>query len=35
MFGYKYYHISNANRGLINPGFDNNIFFVGYRFFSK
>jgi opacity protein-like surface antigen len=35
MFGYKYYHISNANRGLINPGFDNNIFFVGYRFLSR
>jgi len=35
VFGYKYYHISNAHRGLINPGFDNNIFFIGYRFFFK
>jgi opacity protein-like surface antigen len=33
--GYKYYHISNANRGEINPGFDQNLFYVGYRFFGK
>lgn len=33
--GYKYYHISNANRGEINPGFDQNLFYVGYRFFAK
>jgi Lipid A 3-O-deacylase (PagL). len=33
--GYKYHHISNGNRGEINPGFDNNLFYVGYRFFSK
>ena len=33
--GYKYHHISNAERGLSNPGFDNNIFYVGYTFFSK
>lgn len=33
--GYKYYHISNADRGLANPGFDNNLFYVGYTFFSK
>ncbi len=31
--GYKYYHISNGYRGLINPGFDNNLFYVGYSFF--
>lgn len=30
--GYKYYHISNGNRGVINPGFDNNLFYVGYTF---
>jgi opacity protein-like surface antigen len=33
--GYKYYHISNGNRGLINPGIDNNLFYVGYTFFSN
>lgn len=30
--GYKYLHISNANRGFENPGFDNNVFYVGYSF---
>lgn len=34
-FGYKYFHISNANRGLENPGFDNNLFYVGYTFLKK
>jgi hypothetical protein len=33
--GYKYYHISNGYRGVENPGFDNNLFYVGYRFLSK
>ena len=33
--GYKYYHISNGNRGIENPGFDNNLFYIGYTFFSK
>lgn len=33
--GYKYYHISNGDRGLTNPGFDNNLFYVGYTFFSN
>lgn len=33
--GYKYFHISNGNRGLENPGFDNNLIYVGYTFFSK
>ncbi len=32
--GYKYFHISNADRGISNPGFDNNLFYVGYRFHS-
>jgi len=32
--GYKYFHISNANRGTSNPGFDNNVFYVGYRFYT-
>ncbi len=34
-FGYKYYHISNGDRGIENPGIDNNIFYIGYTFFSK
>ena len=33
--GYKYFHISNWNRGIINPGIDNNIFYVGYTFLSR
>lgn len=33
--GYKYFHISNANRGIINPGIDNNVFYLGYTFFGK
>ncbi|RMG05904.1 MAG: hypothetical protein D6735_04790 [Acidobacteria bacterium] len=31
VLGYNYYHISNGNRGIINPGFDNNVFTVGYK----
>lgn len=34
-FGYRYYHISNMNIGEINPGYNANIFYVGYSFFSK
>jgi hypothetical protein len=30
--GYKFQHISNASRGNINPGFDQNLFYVGYTF---
>lgn len=33
--GYKYYHISNGGRGVNNPGFDNNLFYIGYTFFSN
>jgi opacity protein-like surface antigen len=33
--GYKYFHVSNGNRGIINPGIDNNLFYVGYTFFGK
>jgi hypothetical protein len=32
-FGYKYHHISNANRGRINPGMDSHVVFVGVSFF--
>lgn len=30
--GFKIHHISNASRGEINPGFDQNLFFFGYTF---
>jgi hypothetical protein len=33
-FGYKYQHISNAERGEINPGVDLEGVFVGYTFFK-
>ena len=33
--GYKYFHVSNGNRGEINPGIDNNLVYLGYRFFGK
>lgn len=33
--GYKYYHISNGDRGVQNPGYDNNLLYVGYTFFSR
>lgn len=33
--GYKYYHISNGNRTrkIYNPGFNANVFYLGYSFF--
>jgi len=35
-FGYRYFHISNANiHGKINnPGYNANIFYVGFSFFK-
>ncbi|MBA3632664.1 MAG: acyloxyacyl hydrolase [Acidobacteria bacterium] len=30
--GYKYFHLSNGNRGFQNPGIDNNLIYVGYTF---
>lgn len=33
--GYKYSHISNGNFSDINPGYNANIFYVGYSFFYK
>jgi len=33
--GYKYHHISNGGRGVNNPGFDNNLFYIGYTFLLK
>jgi hypothetical protein len=34
-FGYKFYHISNASRGEVNPGYDAQMLYLGYTFFSK
>lgn len=33
-FGYKYQHLSNGYRADDNPGFDSNIFYVGFSFFK-
>lgn len=30
--GFKFHHISNSSTGNINPGFDQNLFYVGYTF---
>jgi len=32
--GYKLQHISNANRGQLNPGVDFNVLYLGYSFFK-
>jgi hypothetical protein len=32
-FGYRYQHISNGYRAITNPGFDANLFYVGYSIF--
>jgi hypothetical protein len=34
-FGYKFFHISNASRGDINPGYDAQMFYLGYTFWGK
>jgi opacity protein-like surface antigen len=34
-FGYRYFHISNMNIGQINPGYNANVFYVGYSSFYK
>lgn len=34
-FGYKYFHISNANTGQINPGYNASTFYFGYSFFTR
>lgn len=34
-FGYSFYHISNASRGIENPGYDAQLFYIGYTFLSK
>ena len=30
--GYKYFHLSNGNRGVQNPGVDNHLIYLGYTF---
>jgi hypothetical protein len=32
-FGYRYQHISNGYRADANPGFDSNLFYVGFSIF--
>lgn len=34
-FGWRYYHISNMNIGKINPGYNAQVFYIGYSFFYK
>jgi len=34
-FGYRYFHVSNMNIGRINPGYNANVFYVGFSFFNK
>lgn len=34
-FGYKFYHISNASRGDVNPGYDAQMLYLGYTFWGK
>ena len=31
--GYRYQHISNGYRAQVNPGFDSNLFYVGFSIF--
>lgn len=33
--GYKFYHISNASRGVVNPGYDVQLLYLGYTFSFK
>lgn len=33
--GYRYFHISNMNIGEINPGYNANIFYIGFSRFYK
>lgn len=30
--GFKFHHISNSSTGNINPGYDQNLFYIGYTF---
>ncbi|MGK7370907.1 MAG: acyloxyacyl hydrolase [Candidatus Halalkalibacterium sp. M3_1C_030] len=32
-FGYKYFHISNGERGQVNPGIDSSFFFLAFTIF--
>ena len=31
--GYRYHHVSNGYRADVNPGFDSNVFYVGFSIF--
>jgi hypothetical protein len=32
--GYRYHHVSNGNGGIVNPGFDSNLFYAGFSIFK-
>jgi hypothetical protein len=32
--GYRYHHVSNGYRADVNPGFDSNLFYVGFSIFK-
>jgi hypothetical protein len=32
-FGYRYHHVSNGYRAVVNPGFDSNLFYAGFSIF--
>lgn len=34
-FGYRYYHLSNVYLSNYNPGYNSNVYFVGYSIFKK
>jgi hypothetical protein len=31
--GYRYHHVSNGYRADVNPGFDSNLFYIGFSIF--
>jgi hypothetical protein len=32
--GYAYHHVSNGERGMVNPGFESNLLYAGWSFFK-
>jgi len=34
-FGYRYFHLSNLYLAAYNPGYNTNVYFVGYSIFKK
>ena len=33
--GYKYHHLSNADTGIINPGIDSNVIYMGFSLLGR